>query len=192
MRLATRSMLPADRSFVVESWIAAYRRSAHAGLVSMDDWHDVMTATIAKIIDRPEVRTLVAVDLDATDTLSNLFGHLVYEPFAVGREYNERSRQYMHRRLAADRRTPAAEPLVWFCYVKRDFRKNGIARRMFNAASVNPRAPFHYVCNTQSAADVASHGKIPKAVWRSLLGRFPDERRFHGQPRPEEPDADAA
>lgn len=162
MRLVTRPMGPPDRSFVIESWISSYRRSPHAGLISMDAWHEVMAPTIAQIIDRPGVRTIVAADADAQDEIANLFGWLSWMPHADG-------------------------PLVFYVYVKHAVRydiasRTGprIATRLFCAAGIDPRRPFLYACNTHAAGSIAAAGKIPRAKWRPIEGRFPKEHT-HGQ-----------
>jgi len=171
MRLTIRPMAPTDRNFVIESWISSYRRSPHSGLIPMAMWHEVMAPIITRIIDRPDVRTIVAADADATDHTADLFGWMTWMP----REH---------------------PPLVFFTYVKHAARydiqsRTGarIATRLFRHAQIDPRAPFNYVCNTHVVGTLAAAGKIPKAKWRPLLGRFPKEH--HGRTA-EELDADAA
>jgi hypothetical protein len=135
----------------MESWISSYRRSPHAGLVAMDDWHGVMEMTITKIIDRPDVRVLVAADCETGDGMSDLFGWLAWMPHAEG-------------------------PLVFFCYCKHAYRRAGIATRLFQHARIDPRGRFSYACLTHVVGSLSAAGKIPRAKWRPLLGRFPEER----------------
>lgn len=159
MKLITRVMQPDDRSFVVESWISSYRRSPHAGLVSMVAWHEVMSATIDGILARPEVRVLVAADADATDNVANLFGWMAWMPHAEG-------------------------PYVFFVYVKHAYRfdreaRTGprIATRLFRAARIDPRGRFNYASNSHVVGEICAAGKIPRAKWKPLIGRFPEETR---------------
>lgn len=172
MRLTVRPMQPADRSFVVESWISSYRRSPHAGLISMAAWHEVMTATIDGILARPAVRVLVAADADAADHTADLFGWLAWMPHADG-------------------------PLVFFAYTKHAYRydpttRTGprIASRLFRHAGIDPRGRFSYACLTHVVGTLSASGKIPRAKWRPLLGRFPEDKNH--APRSEAADSDAA
>lgn len=145
---------PCDRVFIVESWISSYRRSPHAGLVSMAAWHEVMERVVSDIIDRPEVNVLVAADPSATDGMADLLGWMAW----------------MHA---------GNVPVVFYAYTKHPYRRNGIAARLFAAARIDPRAPFSYVCNTHMVGTLREAGLIRSATWKPLLGRFPNERGPH-------------
>jgi hypothetical protein len=158
VKLVIRPMHATDRTFVVESWISSYRRSPHAGLISMGAWHEVMTATIDAILARPGVQVLVAADADAAAGESDLFGWLAWMPHEDG-------------------------PYVFFVYVKHAARydtasRTGprIATRLFQHARIDPRGRFSYACLTHVVGSLSAAGKIPRAKWRPLLGRFPEER----------------
>lgn len=167
MRLIVRPMVADDRKFVVESWISSYRRSPHAGIISMGDWHGMMTVAVNKIVDHRDVRVLVAADAEAVDHVADLLGWIVHMP------------------------QPTGPSLVFYVYVKHAYRfdrasRTGprIATRLFRAAGIDPRSSFPYACNTHVVGEIAAAGKLPKARWCPLLGRFPQERT-HGQ-RPED------
>jgi GNAT superfamily N-acetyltransferase len=167
MRIVIRRMRPEDRAFVVSSWVASFRRSPHAGMISMESWRDVMTAEVERVLARPRVKVLVVSDADAVDHLADLIGHLVWQ----------------------EPSTAAEPPLVFFTYVKHGYRGNGFARRLFRVAGIDPTSPFNYVCQTRAAASLAEAGKLPRARWRPLLGRSnersPQHEREDREDRPE-------
>lgn len=167
---------PDDRSFVVESWIASFRH--RPPIVSVGDWHGVMSLAVGKIIVEPGVKVLVAADLDAPPGMADLFGWLAYEPQAVDRSYDEVTRKYDYRRVPVDARHRGLEPIVWYCFVKRDYQRNGIARRLFEHAGLDSRGRFHYLCDTRAVAALSAAGKLPRATLRPNLGRL-DERTRH-------------
>lgn len=49
-----------DRNFVLGGWSSSLKHSRDAGMITSDDWVDVMHLQIAKICARPETRVLVA------------------------------------------------------------------------------------------------------------------------------------
>lgn len=184
----TPDSLPDDRSFVVESWISSYRH--RPALVGFHDWHGVMTLAVGRIIALPGVKVIMATDADAEPGIADLLGWMAYEPRAVTRAYNDETRRWEYRRVPSADRTPADEPLCWYVYTKATYRKNGVARRLFRHAGIDPRGRFHYVCDTNAVDALRSAGKIPRATLRLGLGRI-DERGPHGQ-RSEDHDSDAA
>lgn len=178
-------MQPEDRDFVVATWCASFRRSAYAGLVAMDDWFDVMTPQLEKIIDRPRVHVLVIADPTETDRIADLFGHLVWED---GVQEVERAVVGSTLTIKRPQPDPHLLPLVYFCYVKQDYRGHGFARGLMRAAAIDPSKPFNYVCQTHASTSMREKGKLPSANWRPLLGRYTNERKQHERRTEEQTD----
>ena len=145
MTLAFRDAIPADRVFVISSWLDSYRDSDTAGMIAMSDWYAVMWPQVEKVIDRFGARTIVAHDTD-----EHLYGF-----------------------ISADATTKP--PLVFYCYVKAPYRrwepKRGYARQLFAAIGIDPAKPFDYSYKTREIGRLAN--KIPLASWQPMLTRFP-------------------
>lgn len=198
MKLLVRSMKPRavawtpdsgpdDRSFVVESWISSFRH--RPSIVSVGDWHGVMSVAIGRILAQPAISVIMATDADADPGIADLIGWMAYEPRAVDRAYDEQTRRYDYRRVPPAEQTRDMDPLVWYVFVKAPYRKHGIARRMFAHAGIDPRDRFHYIASTNAVAELSAAGKLRRATCRPQLGRPPHERGPHGRP---EADHDAA
>lgn len=158
MKLAFRE--PAnddDRTFVVETMLENQRTSYSAGLVRIERWFDVMRPEFTALLNRDGMRTLVAYE--ATDA-TFLYGWIAADP----------TEQRMVERDGSVRWWPA---LVLYVFVKSYYRRNGIARRLFEAVGVDPEKPFLFCANTQQASRLAS--KAPQARFNPLAIRFPKE-----------------
>ena len=152
--IAFRPATAEDRHFIVSSWTQSYKTAFTAGFIQEEDWYTVMDPQITKALDRPDVRTIVAHDPNATDHIADLAGFITADT-------NE---------------TPA---LVYYCYVKAAYRRAGhgrlwqgpgLARQLFAAIGVDPSRPFGYVCSTQMVRTLER--KIPMARWQPLWGRY--------------------
>lgn len=161
-------MQPEDRTFVLSTWLSAFRRSPSAGLVARSRWRDVMWPELEATLSRDGVRILVVKDLDAPSGEADLFGHLVWEPDA----------------LRARGTTGMA--LVYFCFVKKDARGNGLARGLFAAAGIDPRGKFLYACQTPAVMALREAGKLRRADWRPHLGRLEPHERIQDEHRDRE------
>jgi GNAT superfamily N-acetyltransferase len=150
MTIAFRPAELADRRFIVLNWLSSYRTAHTAGLIAMEDWHDVMWPQVEKLLDRPTSTTFVAYDPDESDRLVDLHGF-----------------------IAADI-TPGP-PLVLYVYVKDAYRRAGIARGLFEAIGVDPRRPFLYACKTPIVAELAEQRKIPCAKFDNNAARYPSK-----------------
>lgn len=147
--------------FVVGSFLDSMRAAWTAGLIQMDDWTDVMGPQMEKLFARPGSEVTVAYAPREVDPGADVYGWLAQErghPF----------------------------PFVVYCYVKAAYRRLGIARKLFEAAHVNPMGAFKYA--TWMERDLAA--KVPRARWSPLTARF--ERRAHveGSAQRREPRAD--
>lgn len=143
-----------DRDFVISSWSASYRTSYSAGIIDMDAWATVMHAQLGRFLDRPNVRTVLAVERrDPTF----LYGFITADT-TVQVEPLDRGKT---------REWPA---LVYYCYVKSAYRETGIARGLFGAIGIDPRSRFLTACKTAASTRFAS--KTPLAKWNPLVARF--------------------
>ncbi|HZJ68274.1 MAG TPA: hypothetical protein VFD36_32455 [Kofleriaceae bacterium] len=152
---------PAERHLIVDAWCGSYRDAFTAGLIQVEDWYAIMIPQLSKVLDKPDVRTMVAVSSGATDRVADVLGFMVAD-------------------------TAEAPPLVYYVFTKEHYRRAGrgrvwggpgIARGLFNAMGIDPGQPFNYVCSTPLVRTLER--KIPMARWRPLLGRFPKHERRH-------------
>ncbi len=147
MGLAFRSATVEDRAFVISSWETSYRKAHTAGLITMPDWAAVMRDQLTKILDRSYVKTTVAYEADDSQ---HIYGYLVSEPDE----------------------TP---PLVYWCYVKQPYRRQGMTYSLFRAAGIDAQGRWNFVCSAPVVSRILP--KVPLAKWRPLLGRYSREHR---------------
>lgn len=147
MTITFRPMAADDRQFVISTWSSSFRTSRYAGLVSNATWADVMHREIGAILDRPTTRTIVACEPSELDHLG---------------------RQFLYGFIAT-RTVVGVRPYVYYCYVKKKFRRRRIARRLFDAAGIDAAGGFVYACRTGALLDVAT--KIPGATWDPVPAR---------------------
>jgi len=154
----TRPAEDGDRHFIVSMWTQSYRDANTAGLIQVEDWFRVMDPTIAKVLARPDVQSIVAYHPKAQRGVADLAGFITFD--------------------AEERPT-----LVYYLAVKEPYRRMGVATALFRAAGVDPRAAFNYVCSTWWVRKLER--KVPLARWRPLWGRFPKHERREGRPESE-------
>jgi hypothetical protein len=141
---------PADSdgcSPVVAMWSASYKKSHYAGMIWHEDWAAVMHPQISRVLNRPNIRTVIAYDADDKD--------------------------FIYGFISAD--TTESVPVVYYVYVKEPYRKQGIARRLFKAIGVDPTRRFVYTSKTGIVAELAH--KIPSARFNNNEARYPKEAR---------------
>jgi GNAT superfamily N-acetyltransferase len=139
-----RSALPRDRPFLVSAWSASLRKSDYAGMISDDDWADVMRPQIERVLDTAGMQVVVAHETEATPGIADLLGFIAAN---VGR----------------------MPSMVAYVYVKSAYRRAGLARKLFRAIGVDPKLPFDYVCRTVMVDELERH--IPHATFRPVLAR---------------------
>lgn len=158
-----------ERRFVISSWSSSYKASHFAGLITAEDWADIMHVQLGKIIDRPTTRTLVAVSADR-------------HPFLYGF-------------IAGD--TSGRQPIIHFVYVKDAFRSERVgdrregpryARGLCAALGVDPAGPFLYTCRTpvvsQLVHPASGQSKIPRATFCPAAARYTNyQEQSHEQRR---------
>jgi hypothetical protein len=157
-----------DRVFAISNWVASFRTAHAAGIIPMDSWHDVMWRVCERILDRPDVKTLVAEE-DGV-----LYGFLTYEAPAPRARW---------RTSAGSSVSLDALPYVYFAYTKEYRRRGraafglGIMSGLLATANISPAKQFGYACKTSSVIQLVDAGKIPWARWDPLRARYEREAR---------------
>jgi hypothetical protein len=144
-----------DSKFALESWLEGQRTSYSAGLVPVDCWFEVMRPMYSRLMKRDGMRTMVAYEAADRDFL---YGTIIADP----------TEQAVPSKGGGIRYWPA---LVLWVFVKVNFRKEGIARGLFEAVGIDVTRPFLYSSNTVTASRLAS--KTPLAKFDPLAARFP-------------------
>jgi hypothetical protein len=159
-----RAATPADRAFVIATWASSYKGAHAAGMISTEDWPAIMHVQIAKLLDRPGTRTIVAYDPSDDD-------------------------DFLYGFIAGD--VTGHLPVVYYVYVKGPYRSEMAgklrsgprhARGLFAALGVDPEAPFLYTCRT-SVVTRLGH-KIRNARFAPAAARYTnyqEERHEHDQ-----------
>jgi GNAT superfamily N-acetyltransferase len=156
--ISHRPAQPEDRTFVIDSWISSYRTSYAAGLIDMEHYHSVMWAQAERYIDRPDVRTIVAVEKR--------------DPrFIYGFVCADTTPQLELTERGPPRIWPA---LVYYVFVKAAYRRTGVARGLFGAVGVEPGGRFLYACKTPIVSTLGA--RIPQAKFNPLPARFGKEQ----------------
>lgn len=179
-----------DRDYILKAWRDAYRPSHSSGILSISplygscqqcaapvpyDYAAVMQVTMANILEREGIVIHVARNPRATPP-NDIHGFIIVELGAnVARceppDYAPQVEQ-------------SKDPLIHFVYVKKLYRRLGIARALFQGAGIDPRGRFLYSCTTASSISVERKGKIPLAVWAPLSARFSKEHHDPEHHRP--------
>ncbi len=141
--IAYRPAADHDRRFTLSGWSSSFRGSDAAGMIAAERWHTVMHVEIAAILARPEVTTIVAYETEATDHVADLYGFIAADPSAS---------------------------VVYYTYVAAPYRRMGIARGLFAAVGIDPRARFSYACKTVWCSTLDA--KTPLAEWEPRHGRI--------------------
>lgn len=143
--IAHRPATTDDRRFVISAWSASYKDAHTAGMIGSARWAEVMHAEVERVLDQRGTKTLVAYE---SRDPAFVYGFISGEPDA----------------------TP---PVVFYCYTKAAFRRQGIARGLFDALGVDPALRFLYACKTAVVPRLA--GKLPAAKFEPATARYPRE-----------------
>ena len=138
--LAYRLAAEPDLGFVFDSWINSYRDAHAAGMIAYEDWAAVMRQAIERVLARDGCELYVAHHPGEDDGKTDLYGWAALEG-----------------------------QLVHYVYVKRPFRRLGIARGLLGAGKVQPR--FSYTCKTIIVSQLRE--AMPGARWTPLTARKP-------------------
>lgn len=128
--------------FVFDYWLESFRLAHAAGPIPMDLYWPVYREVIKRLIDKPTVDVLGAYNPDDGD---QFYGFLVRQ-----------------------RRSP---PIVHYLYVKKPFRRNGIAKILMTAADIPTGRPFIYTFKTPAGGLIAKHSWLG-AAFDPLAARF--------------------
>ncbi len=142
MTIAYRPAEIADGQFVISSWSRTFKPSRSAGMIASEDWPAIMHVQIQKLLNRPNVRTIVA--------------------------YENTDPTFLYGYVAGDTSGPV--PIVFWCYVKEPYRRAGYGRGLFAALGVDPRERFHFTCWTPVIQKLAA--QIPLAKHDPNLARY--------------------
>lgn len=175
MSYQLRDMRQDDRRFVIKSWIDSYKSSKSAGMLMNQpfevggvylDFEAVMTATIGRLLDAPDVHVLVASNPLVLPP-KDVHGFLVYE-------LRPQITLYRYPSYVRERQSSPL-PLVHYVFLKKIYRGFGIARALFRAAGIKPDEPFLYTCSTAISEQVKKANKIPRALWEPSCARYVKE-----------------
>lgn len=161
MSISYRKAEESDRRLIENSWLESFRSSHVAGLIAMDDWHEVMLPQIRKVLDREGVEVLVAHNPDDDSETSNIYGWAAVER---GYEISFRGRRGGRWVDVFDK---TKDPLVHYVFVKQPFRKLGIAKSLLAKLGVTKEDFCNYTCKTAVLSKIA----IPNAYWKPLIAR---------------------
>lgn len=152
----------ADLKFICYSWVRSYRTAHAAGMIADEDWRDVMTPQVVRVMGRPAVELWVACHPEDTDPIADLYGWIAVEH---GHDL----------------------PLVHYIYVKLSVRREGLARGLFAVAGVRPLEPFFHTCKTGDSSSKGLRLRTPQAEWKPSIARqtpkdhTQEARKDHGQ-----------
>lgn len=142
MTIAYRAAEIADAPFVVSNWSRHFKESRTAGMISDEDWAAVMHRQIQKVIARPDVQTIIA-----------------YENTSPGLLYGFISA------------TPKTDPpVIYFLFVKDQYRRAGYARGLLAAIGIDPMTRFAYTCGTSILS------RPDKKTGKSILDQIPQAK----------------
>jgi hypothetical protein len=146
-----RSATDEERPFVIDTWLASFRTSYAAGLISMGTWREVMWGEIERILARAATTTLIAYPPDD-------------HAFAYGW-------------ICAD--VTARPRVLHGAYTKATYRRGrellgaGVFSTLLAAVGIDPREKFFYATKTPITTKLAE--KYPFARWNPLPTRFGDK-----------------
>lgn len=133
-----------DRKLVCDAWARSYANSwsrtplpgrSAFGFVDPSRWVALGVESAKAIIARDDVTAIVAYEDQDWAAPFDAYGFIVTEPPDV----------------------------VWFAFVKDEYRGRGFARALFAAAGIDPDRPFRYRVQTRSSEEIAAAGKMPLA-----------------------------
>lgn len=174
-----------DVQFILKSWIDSFKGAHGAGILSIPefvipqackcgenipvryDFAAVMDVTLARLLQRPGCTAWVAHN-PRERSPHDLYGFIVAETAPNVPTYIRGSDDSFELKVEA-----GTDPLVHFVFVKRVYRRLGIARALFKVAGVDPQGAYLYTCKTSNVSKLEKAGVMPKARWFPLSARFP-------------------
>lgn len=128
-----------DRKFICDSWSRSLRMCESAGFVDMRHWMAIAVEQAKRYLARSYVTTIVAYEDASWASAADIYGYVIVD-------------------------TTEALPLLYYAYVKDEYRRRGFARALFAAAGIDPADRFGYLCETRSTVALVEAGKMPKAT----------------------------
>lgn len=138
-----RPAVGTDVPFVADSWLESFRMSHAAGPVPMDLYWPLYREIIARALQRPNMRCLIACN---PEDESQIYGYLCHEVSDTG------------------------VPVIFYCFTKQVFRRVGVQRALFEAAGIKANERLLYCFKTPMGGKVAQ--KLRGATWDPLYPRF--------------------
>lgn len=172
MPIVYREAKPSDLDFVIDTWVSSFQHSKTAGILGVDSYRDAMIPEIKRILSRDGVELYVA----ANPNVKPGWTIDVHGWIAIERGFRLPTRRKVERRW---RRVMVRSdaPLVHYCYVKKRYRKHGLARGLFRMAEVDPVERFYYSCSTVLENEVKRAGKITGGRWDPSIQRYPRDHK---------------
>jgi GNAT superfamily N-acetyltransferase len=156
---------PADRAFIVDSWVESYRHAHAAGAIPMPHYQRVYRDAANWFLDQPGCVATVA-ELDGM-----LAGFIAAQTDA---QVMAHQRKRVGGRLQwVDELAPAGCPFVLYLYVKDAFRHHGIGLALMAAAGARPDSRFLYMSKTPMGDRFLKKHGFAYGSWRPLDARFP-------------------
>jgi GNAT superfamily N-acetyltransferase len=145
-----------DRQFIISGGSSSLRMTRDLPLITMEDYAGIMHGQFAKALVRDGVQTIVAEG-------SVLAGFITFERGA---------------HVIDERGVLEVVDYVYYVYVAKPFRRNGVARELFEAAGIDPMSRFHYAARTKWSWELRN--RVPNARYSSLYARYsPEENKQH-------------
>lgn len=138
--LRVRKAATEDLSFILDSWLKDYKRSAYAGVVPNNLYDKVYSNTIQQLLDRG-MTVLVA---EGTQ-VNTLIGYIAFEASRSG------------------------AGVVHWLYVKKPYRGNGFGCYLLQAAGIDPAKPYFYTFRTRASKKFLSGRFVPALARRKDL-----------------------
>jgi len=138
-----------DRAFVLSNWSSSYRSSQDVSYVPMRRYAAMYRPVFEEHFDAARV-------LVAHGELGVLMGFIVYDPSSYGVRRNG---------VVVN-----VDGYVLYVCVGEDFRRRGIAKKLFAAAGIPPTSRFAYAARTRWSW-LLRH-KIPAAVYDTYRARY--------------------
>lgn len=138
-----------DRAYVLSNWSSSYRSTQDLSYVPMASYASIFRPIYERLYDQANVMV-------AHGELGVLMGFIAYDP-----------RRYGIRRNGT---VINVDGYVLYVYVGEDFRKRGIARKLFAAAGMPTTSRFAYAARTRWSWLLRE--KIPSAVYDTYRARY--------------------
>jgi hypothetical protein len=149
--------------FVLSGWLRSFRASHYAGVIPVEMYHDVYSAAVEALLDRPATALWVAVN-PAGDADTELAGFVCVERgphWVVGPESRGRFVDW---------------PAVHYLYLKAGYRRMDLPVPLLRAAGVDTGLPFLYTFKTPAGQRLIQRKRL-NGRHDPGVARFPRRER---------------